>query len=236
VLARIGASGAVASGATAVAAKAGAHAAAGSVAPGAGGIATGAAWTTGSLVAKAVVGVGLAAAVSVGTVSARRAHEVSSAVAQSTPPVVTAPGPSSPGTTGTAPAVVGRDAAATPAKALAEPMLRQPVAPFPVAARVAKTSPGAQTSPSSLVEETTLLRAAHDALVTREPARALETLDAYASRFPHGLLEEEHAGMRAIALCESGRPDAGRSAAEGFFRDHPRSALAARVRQSCGDD
>ncbi|MBZ5711899.1 RNA polymerase sigma factor [Nannocystis pusilla] len=51
--------------------------------------------------------------------------------------------------------------------------------------------------------------------------------------FPDGVLQRERLGLRAIALCRADRAGEGEREAEAFLRDHPDSALAARVRQSC---
>ncbi len=235
VLARIGATGAVAAGATSAGTRAGAAAGA----PGA----SGTAWGAGSLVAKALVGAGLAAVVSAGAVHARSASLTPAAVAPSPPAALTiTPGRVSPEVSGqvigaeaaaqqtgatTGIEIVAADAVASPSAARMRPALP------PVSAHASTAAPRAEAPPSTLTEETALLRSANDALVAGKPARAIEALDAYAQRFPRGLLAEEQAGLRVAALCESGDENLGRRAADGFLRAHPLSALAGRVRQAC---
>ncbi|MEO7111681.1 MAG: hypothetical protein ABI183_14670 [Polyangiaceae bacterium] len=88
--------------------------------------------------------------------------------------------------------------------------------------------------PSSLEEETSLLRSAHDALAAGDPARALRLLDEHASRFPTSALEPERSAERVFAFCAEQQNDAAHAAAGNFLSAHPTGPLSARVRSSCG--
>ena len=81
--------------------------------------------------------------------------------------------------------------------------------------------------------EMRLIGAAQQAMRKGDPERALQLLDEHASKHPSGVLVEERAGARAIALCKAGRIFEGRVAARRFLANSPRSPLAARVRAAC---
>jgi hypothetical protein len=94
---------------------------------------------------------------------------------------------------------------------------------------------GASTAhASSLEEEATLLRAAQEALLANDPARALRLLDEHAARFPSSVLEPERSAERVFALCAEQKTDAAHVAAGTFLSAHPTGPLASRVRASCG--
>jgi hypothetical protein len=78
-----------------------------------------------------------------------------------------------------------------------------------------------------------LVGAAVDALHKGDPARALVLLDEHARSYANGVLAEERAGERVIALCDLGRVAEARSAATDFLRAHAHAPLAGRVRASC---
>ena len=86
---------------------------------------------------------------------------------------------------------------------------------------------------SSLASETSALREANDAIIAKDPRRALALLDAYAAQFPQGDLEEESAAARVVALCDAGRTAEGLAAQQRFLAARPHSPLAARVRGAC---
>ena len=109
----------------------------------------------------------------------------------------------------------------------ADPLMIAPPPAAPV------TPPPAAEAVDSLAEEVRLLRDAHAALDRDEPARALGSLDAHASRFPRGTLYEERLATRVLALCALGRIDAARLAAQELERAAPRSPHLGRVRASC---
>jgi len=109
----------------------------------------------------------------------------------------------------------------------ADPLMIAPPPAAPV------TPPPVAEAVDSLAEEVRLLRDAHAALDREEPARALVSLDAHASRFPRGTLYEERLATRVLALCALGRIDAARLAAQELERAAPRSPHLGRVRASC---
>lgn len=88
---------------------------------------------------------------------------------------------------------------------------------------------------AALAAEVELVTAAKTALDADDPEVALARLADHARRFPDGQLANERRGYRAIALCEAGKPAAGRGEARVFLDAHPGSPLAARVRRACDD-
>lgn len=86
---------------------------------------------------------------------------------------------------------------------------------------------------AALAAEVELITAAKTALDTGDPDVALARLADHARRFPDGQLASERRGYRAIALCEAGKPAAGRGEARLFLDAHPGSPLAPRVRRAC---
>jgi hypothetical protein len=145
----------------------------------------------------------------------------------------------------TAPAQIVRVAPPTPV-VMEEPV---PVAPAPEATRaVGKSAPRkllrpvVQPEPSPVVApkaedelrpETEALRLAQQALRDKAPLQALKLLDAQDLRFRGGLLNQERAAMRVLALCQAGRIDEARVHATRFEQLWPRSALLGRVRSAC---
>jgi hypothetical protein len=81
--------------------------------------------------------------------------------------------------------------------------------------------------------ETEALRLAQQALRDGSPQQALSLLDEQDLRFRDGLLQEERAAARALALCQAGRVGEARAQALRFERLWPRSALRARVHSAC---
>jgi RNA polymerase sigma-70 factor (ECF subfamily) len=71
------------------------------------------------------------------------------------------------------------------------------------------------------------------ALHAGDAARALALFDQHARTYPNGLLSEERAAERVLALCDLGRHAEARLGAGEFLRQYPRSPLAARLRESC---
>lgn len=88
-------------------------------------------------------------------------------------------------------------------------------------------------SPTSLAEETRLLDRARRAVVENRPKDALSLLREAQRKFPQGVLRQERAVLRVVALCDAGRVIDGRQAASAFLRTHPRSALRSRVQSAC---
>ncbi|MFO0608392.1 MAG: hypothetical protein U0324_34820 [Polyangiales bacterium] len=62
---------------------------------------------------------------------------------------------------------------------------------------------------------------------------ALSLLDEYAAAHPAGVLRQEAAAQRVLALCARGRDAEARAVAADLLREAPRSPAATRVRASC---
>jgi|HubBroStandDraft_2_1064218.scaffolds.fasta_scaffold283366_1 hypothetical protein len=101
--------------------------------------------------------------------------------------------------------------------------------PTPAAVLPIPTPPSATT----VEAEMRLVGAAIDALHGGDPARALALFDEHARSFPNGVLAEERAGERVMALCDLDRVADARAAAADFLRAHAHAPLASRVRASC---
>jgi outer membrane protein assembly factor BamD (BamD/ComL family) len=85
-----------------------------------------------------------------------------------------------------------------------------------------------------LDKEVSLLRGAQQALSRGDAQGALRLLAQHQALYRKGTLAVERNGMRAIALCQSGKQAQGRVLAERFIENHPQSTLASRVRTACG--
>jgi hypothetical protein len=105
-------------------------------------------------------------------------------------------------------------------------------APAPEPAPSSSPSPAAPAD--ALAEETRLLRDADAATRAGDATRALALLAEHARRFPRGALAEERDAETVLALCAAGRTEDARAAARRFLAARPGSALAGRVRSSCG--
>ena len=81
--------------------------------------------------------------------------------------------------------------------------------------------------------ETEALRLAQQALRDKQPEQALRLLDEQDLRFRDGVLPQERAAARVLALCQAGRVGEARTQAFRFERLWPRSALLGRVRSAC---
>ncbi|MGH1348400.1 MAG: hypothetical protein ACRBN8_43005 [Nannocystales bacterium] len=88
-------------------------------------------------------------------------------------------------------------------------------------------------SSTSLADETKQLDRARRAVVQGRPKDALSLLRDAEARFPDGILRQERAALRVVALCDSGDLASGRKAAAAFLRAHPQSALRSRVHSAC---
>jgi hypothetical protein len=87
--------------------------------------------------------------------------------------------------------------------------------------------------PDALRAETEALRSAQQALRDGEPQRALRLLDEQDRSFRAGLLQQERAAARVLALCQAGMANEARAQALRFERLWPKSALLGRVRAAC---
>jgi hypothetical protein len=66
-----------------------------------------------------------------------------------------------------------------------------------------------------------------------DPTRALALLDEQDRTFVRGVLREERAAARVLALCAAQRTGEARQSAESFVRRYPASPLRARVLAAC---
>jgi hypothetical protein len=208
-----------------------------------------------SLTMKIAIGVALLGALGAGGAALGVAARGGAVAAPSSLPSATAPSATAPtlvAVVETAPvpanappppsAVASSPVASSPAAEA--PVAEAPVAPStapvrprtPVANGATTTAAAAVPMPSAddLVEETHLLREANVATRAGDPVRALALLEEHARRFPRGVLGEERDAERVLALCAAGRTAEAHAAAQRFLAARPGSALAGRVRSSCG--
>lgn len=124
------------------------------------------------------------------------------------------------------------------AQAVPKPIARvaslEQAPPLTEAARPVTTQVVAPKSPSTLDQETRLLRSAQVALDSGDAALALSLLGEHARTFPTGMLSEERRAQRIFALCSARRDTEARAEAQRFVTESPRSPLLPRVRESCG--
>jgi hypothetical protein len=93
--------------------------------------------------------------------------------------------------------------------------------------------------PSGVVDglraETDALRSAQQALREQKPRQALGLLDEQDRLFRHGVLQQERAAARVLALCQAGLVAQAHAQADRFEQLWPSSALVGRVRFACWD-
>jgi hypothetical protein len=133
-------------------------------------------------------------------------------------------------------AVAGPQGAASGASAVAVPEDRSDSADGSGAPRSEPTprrKPASSPGGSALAAEAALLQRAQTALATGAPAAALLQLEQHAREFPAGVLAQERAALRVVALCAAGREAEGRAEAASFLRAHAGSVHAERVRGAC---
>ncbi|APR75319.1 putative Fe-S oxidoreductase [Minicystis rosea] len=153
------------------------------------------------------------------------------------PPVVTAPSAvviaprSSVEHSPSFPRPVATASPTAPASSIAMPPIVAIAAPDapPPPATAAPEAP--RPPPDSLAAETQSLREAHGVLQGGDASRALALLDEKAAA--GAKLREERGALRVLALCQLGKVEEARAAAQRFFLENPQSPLAARVRASC---
>jgi outer membrane protein assembly factor BamD (BamD/ComL family) len=97
-------------------------------------------------------------------------------------------------------------------------------------------APAARPHPaeSTAASELALLDQARRAIAEGSPARALSILDAYASRYPRGVMAPEASVLRVEALAAAGDRNAVKREGEAFLRANPSSPYAARVQSLIG--
>ncbi len=159
---------------------------------------------------------------------------------ESAPEVSVHPGPATPRTPGAPRSAPVEEA---PAEHVSGPITAPPAepatprrsspAPRKPAEPVDAAEPVETPSATSLAEETRLLARARRALVKSWPKMALGLIREAEERFPNGVLRQERAALRVMALCDAGQLADGRKAAAAFLRTHPRSALRSRVESAC---
>jgi hypothetical protein len=140
---------------------------------------------------------------------------------------------------GAAAVPVGYYALRHPTAPASRPAASLPMVSEPTAVPAAQDSPVAPTANSRaaalLTEELGALDHARLSLANGDARRALEELDAYDHRYPHGRLQIEAEVLRIDALAKVGHRDVARQHAEAFLRHHPNSVLATRVRAHLAD-
>lgn len=106
-------------------------------------------------------------------------------------------------------------------------------APALSAKPVAGNVPPRPLAESTLAEEARLLREANEAIQNGQPGVALDRLAQHERSYPNGLLTEERAGQRVLALCAAGRDTEAKGLARSFLSHYPQSPYVSRVEGSC---
>ncbi|MCX4240953.1 RNA polymerase sigma factor [Paraliomyxa miuraensis] len=107
--------------------------------------------------------------------------------------------------------------------------------PAASAAASPAVEPSVDVDPPGLEAEVAALDRAAEALRSNDPARALHWLAEHERSFPHGRLVDVRKATRVRALCRLGRESEARTEAAALHREHPDSAVARRVPDSCAD-
>jgi hypothetical protein len=178
----------------------------------------------------------------VGTVSAAIALRPTSKAAPSSPSKATpsalaiAASPPLPTSAGEEPSSAVEKARIDEARAALPPAQAKVAASgAPTAEGLRSAAAAALPTEDPLSAETRRLREAHGALQGGDPERALSLLDEQSAAYAQGELREERAAARVLALCNLGRIDEAKAAADRFLRDNPRSPLSDRIRKGCPD-
>jgi hypothetical protein len=104
-----------------------------------------------------------------------------------------------------------------------EPQVAEPIAGVPTPSGLAPAGPGT-------MQQLAALRAIRLLLASRDPARALASLDEFDRLHPSTPLREEVAVLRIDALSDLGRAGEAAALAAAFLRANPDSAYTRRVR------
>jgi hypothetical protein len=99
--------------------------------------------------------------------------------------------------------------------------------------KTARAKEPAVATASHLQEETALLAEVNGALGAGQLRGALDLLDTYDRRFPNGVLREESAATRVVALCQLERGPRAAALAKRFLTQHASSPLVPRVQRAC---
>jgi hypothetical protein len=102
----------------------------------------------------------------------------------------------------------------------------------PVAPRAALPLVEKPNTPDPLALELGLIERARQGLKNGQPHQALAALMEHRARFEHGVMAQERAALRALALCSLGDPQ-GKAEAERFLERNPGSPLASHLRTGC---
>jgi outer membrane protein assembly factor BamD (BamD/ComL family) len=105
---------------------------------------------------------------------------------------------------------------------------------LPPLALAAASASAPALAPSTVAAELRLVREAQAQLRAGQTERALASLAEHARLYPQGVLREERAAARVLALCSLGRGEQARVEAEAFARVAPRSPYAGGLRRPCG--
>lgn len=134
--------------------------------------------------------------------------------------------------------VVSRSVVAVAASAQVAPEASAtPIEPVPsmkpAQLRAVATTPRASSSAddSSMAIELQRLIAIRRRMLVKDPASALDGIDAYERDYPHGAFVPEAEAMAIEALDESGRTDEARARADDFIVRYDQSPQAARIRK-----
>jgi hypothetical protein len=111
------------------------------------------------------------------------------------------------------------------------PVVKVTASPMPIVAPTSAPTTAPSAKKSAFDDELAAMQQAQ-AVLGSDPQKALTLLDAQSKQFPSGAFAQERAGMRVVALCELGRPEA-RAQAEAFLAAHPQSPMALRIRSAC---
>jgi hypothetical protein len=112
---------------------------------------------------------------------------------------------------------------------------RAPQLATPPARRTVPSSPGSDDEGERLREEGRLLARAQQALAAGQPADALRVLEQHRRSFPTGALMLERRALEAVALCQAGRRDEGRTLAQTLLAEHSGAPHRQRIARACGE-
>lgn len=115
----------------------------------------------------------------------------------------------------------------------ARPVVSAAATPAATSARAGHTTRVAQSAPSTLADELTLLRSARGALARSDTTAALATLDRYAQQFSRGMLRPEALSLRVDALCAAGQRERARAVANELAREAHGAPLVERALRAC---
>jgi hypothetical protein len=196
---------------------------------------------------KWIVVVGVASAgVVTGTVAVHAARAERATRAAETVPVATtrphlhissSPAQVPPPAAAAAATITPDPVAPLPAPALPSPPAALAAAPTALVISPRTAAPAAKASApasSNAAAELAMLDQARGAVRDGEPARGLSILDAYASRFPHGIMAPEASIVRIEALVGAGDRDDAKRAGDAFLRANPSSPYAPRIESLVG--